>query len=39
MAYKNRGNVSTPKGVLVNPTDYGLQAQWYVPILYLKVGF
>ena len=38
MAYKNRGNVSTLKGVLVNPTDIGLQAQWYLPIMYLKMG-
>ena len=38
MAYENRGNNSTLKGVLVNPTDIGLQAQWYLPIMYLKVG-
>ena len=29
MAYKNRDNFSTFKGVFVNPTDHGLQMQWY----------
>ena len=36
MAYTKRGNVSTLKGVLVHPTDHGLQTQWYAPIPYIK---
>ena len=39
MAYKSRGNVSSLKSVLVNPTNHGLQIQWYVLVFYIKVGF
>ena len=39
MAYKSRGNVSSLKSVLVNPSNHGLQIQWYVLVFYIKVGF